>query len=50
MSDNILRIICSLFTSSVSYFFFMRLCDRMYESKKGVFIKTVACVAVIVIM
>ena len=50
MSDNIFKMICSLFTSSVSYFFFMRLCDKIYESKKGVFIKTAACVAVIVIM
>ena len=50
MSDNILRIICSLFTASVSYFFFMRLCDKIYESKKGVFKKTASCVAVIVIM
>lgn len=50
MSDNIFKMICSLFTSSVSYFFFMRLCDKIYESQKGVFIKTAACVAVIVIM
>lgn len=50
MSDNVLRIICSLFTASISYFFFMRLCDKLYERKKGVFIKTAACVAVIVIM
>lgn len=50
MSDNIFKMICSLFTSSVSYFFFMRLCDKIYESKKGVLIKTAACVAVIVIM
>lgn len=50
MSDNIFKMICSWFTSSVSYFFFMRLCDKIYESKKGVFIKTAACVAVIVIM
>lgn len=50
MSDNISRIICSLLTASASYFFFMRLCDKIYESKKGVFIKTLACFAVIVIM
>lgn len=50
MSDNNLRIICSLFTASISYFFFMRLCDKIYESKKGVFIKTAAYVVVILIM
>lgn len=50
MSDNILKIICSLLIASASYFFFMRLCDKIYESKKGVFIKTAACVVVIVIM
>lgn len=50
MSDNILRIICSLFTASVSYFFFIRLCDKIYESQKCVLKKTAACAAVIVIM
>lgn len=50
MSDNNLRIICSLFTASISYFFFMRLCDKIYESKKGVFIKTASYVVVILIM
>ena len=50
MSENNLRIICSLFTSLISYFFFIRLCDKIYESKKGIFIKTASCVVVIVIM
>ncbi|MCM1530073.1 MAG: GHKL domain-containing protein [Alistipes sp.] len=50
MSDNILRIICSLFTASVSYFCFIRLCDKIYEIQKGVLKKTATCAAVIVIM
>lgn len=39
MSDNILKIICSLFTASVSYFFLLMLCGKIYESRRGVFIK-----------
>ena len=50
MSDNILRIICSLLTASASYYFFMRLCGKIYESGRGVFIRTAACVAAILIM
>lgn len=50
MSDNILKIICSLFTASVSYFFLLMLCGKIYESRRGVFIKTLSCAVAIVIM
>lgn len=50
MSDNILKIICSLLIASVLYYFFMRLCGKIYESRRGVFIKISVCAAAIVIM
>lgn len=44
------RIICSLLTASATYYFFMRLCDKLYESRSDAIIKVTIYVAAVLIM